>query len=444
MIRSFKTKKCLSFIVFLILVISLFFGQPQFLLAASLGTAAASKPVSNSPDLSTVSPEATGLVIGGAGITQGMGLLRNFVYLTQDQVNAIKDNKSVDELGLGDFWMSPTLYSSYHNHGTPEYNYTLAEGINLKTALTALGADVTSSSVDIEAKGSDGYDAMVSDAFGKDGSRNYIAPDGTIGVSVDPALMFYAGVVATSNPDSGTELPTTTEAITNTNPRFIYGQKYVTESNNCLFVENTVKIRVGSDVPAFIVTKESTTKTISLSDIALLGIYRTSYSWDNSGTQVTQDTVGVPLNVLLDNLGINVSSDSYLVINVNAGSGTIISNRTISYSEISQCLVAYDVFENSQRITDCVQPLRIYCPGETQSSVLIENVLGVTVSRVPYSKGDVNGDSKVTINDVVMAVNFVLGKATPTENQLSAADCNNDGNVTINDVVMIVNKVLGN
>ncbi|MBQ9558557.1 MAG: dockerin type I repeat-containing protein [Bacteroidaceae bacterium] len=53
--------------------------------------------------------------------------------------------------------------------------------------------------------------------------------------------------------------------------------------------------------------------------------------------------------------------------------------------------------------------------------------------------GDVNKDGSITIADVTMLVNQVLGKETPTV----AADVNGDGAVTIADVTKLVNIVLG-
>ena len=54
-------------------------------------------------------------------------------------------------------------------------------------------------------------------------------------------------------------------------------------------------------------------------------------------------------------------------------------------------------------------------------------------------KGDVNGDGAVTIADVTLLVNIILGK---TEGN-TAADVNGDGNTTIADVTTLVNIILG-
>lgn len=351
----------------------------------------------NGVGLDTITPDPAGLVIGGAGISNGAGLQGSFFYLSQAQVDYIKANKSVDGLGIGSSWTStPTLYSSYHNHGTPEYAYRLAEGINLKTALTALGLDVSSAPLSLEATSSDGYKAPVSDAFGYIKSRNYIAPDQTVGAAVDPILVFYDSTIDTLTPDSSTEVPTSTEAISDPNPLFAFGQQEVTEQNNCKFVQNTIKIRAGSDTPAFTITQGSTTNTISLSDIALMGIYQTSYFWNNNGSTVTQSLKGVPLNALLSKLGVAVPSSQGLIINVNNGSEVLASSRIISSSEISKCLVAFDAFEDSQRISGCNTGLRLYCPGETQDRVLIENVVGASVSELNQGTDYLAGFEAIT------------------------------------------------
>ncbi len=69
----------------------------------------------------------------------------------------------------------------------------------------------------------------------------------------------------------------------------------------------------------------------------------------------------------------------------------------------------------------------------------------LTVKRADSSvvKGDVNGDSKVDILDVVVTVNIILGKITPNATQLNAADMNLDGAINILDVVRLVNNILG-
>ena len=395
--------------------------------------------IDNGAELDLLASDETGLVIGGTGITNGAGLQKSFVYLSQDQVDSIKANKSVAGLGLGDSWTStPTLYSSYDNHGTPEYVYRLAEGINLRTVLTALGADVASAPVAIEATATDGYTAIVSDAFSYNVSRNYIAPDGTVGPVVDPILIFYDDKVTTSIPDSSLALPTTTAAITDANPLFAYGQTERTEETNCKFVKNTNKIRAGKVDPAFTITQDSNTKSISVSDVARIGIYETAYSWNNSGTLVTQSVTGVPLSVLLTKLGVAVPSNTDLIIKVNNGSGSVASNRSISSSEISRCFVAFDAFadsERSVRVSGSLTPLRIYCPGQTEDSVLIENVVGASVDELSQTytvSFEENGGTAVA------SITGVSGATIDTEPVTTKDGCEFGGWYTDTDLTNLV------
>ena len=67
----------------------------------------------------------------------------------------------------------------------------------------------------------------------------------------------------------------------------------------------------------------------------------------------------------------------------------------------------------------------------------------VTVkSKSVVMPGDVNGDGQVMVNDVVLAINAVLGQA-PEGFILESADMNGDGQVMVNDVVLMINVVLG-
>jgi hypothetical protein len=57
--------------------------------------------------------------------------------------------------------------------------------------------------------------------------------------------------------------------------------------------------------------------------------------------------------------------------------------------------------------------------------------------------GDVNADGTINVLDIVSAVNFVMGTATPTDAQACAADYNQDGTINVLDIVSIVNVITG-
>ena len=65
-----------------------------------------------------------------------------------------------------------------------------------------------------------------------------------------------------------------------------------------------------------------------------------------------------------------------------------------------------------------------------------------TSGESPYILGDVNGDKKIDISDVVAMVNHILGNTPSTSFKVKAADINKDGNIDISDVVALVNMIL--
>ena len=56
--------------------------------------------------------------------------------------------------------------------------------------------------------------------------------------------------------------------------------------------------------------------------------------------------------------------------------------------------------------------------------------------------GDVNADGSCDISDVLLTVDYILGKH-PASFSLEAADMNGDNVIDISDVLLIVDKILG-
>jgi hypothetical protein len=54
--------------------------------------------------------------------------------------------------------------------------------------------------------------------------------------------------------------------------------------------------------------------------------------------------------------------------------------------------------------------------------------------------GDVNGDSTINVQDLILVVNMVLGNSEPN---YSLADLNGDGIINILDIITLVNMILG-
>lgn len=61
-----------------------------------------------------------------------------------------------------------------------------------------------------------------------------------------------------------------------------------------------------------------------------------------------------------------------------------------------------------------------------------------------YTLGDANEDGKVTVNDAVKILKYIVGNDSLTEAGKLAADANEDGKITVNDAVAILKYIVGN
>jgi hypothetical protein len=62
---------------------------------------------------------------------------------------------------------------------------------------------------------------------------------------------------------------------------------------------------------------------------------------------------------------------------------------------------------------------------------------------IPRLLGDVDGDGYITVDDIVIVINFILELDTPDELEFMMADVNVDGAINILDVVQIVDIIIG-
>ena len=72
-----------------------------------------------------------------------------------------------------------------------------------------------------------------------------------------------------------------------------------------------------------------------------------------------------------------------------------------------------------------------------EDTVWIDNIVFPSVFVENSIEGDVNGDSSVNIQDVILIVNIIL-----SNEQNSSADVNQDGNIDVLDIIQVVNLIL--
>ena len=65
-----------------------------------------------------------------------------------------------------------------------------------------------------------------------------------------------------------------------------------------------------------------------------------------------------------------------------------------------------------------------------------------TLTIAPVVPGDVNGDSSISVTDVISIISYVL-EERPNKFLTPAADLNDDGNITVTDAISVIDKILG-
>lgn len=344
-------------------------------------------PSDNGANLSVLEPVSPVLVIGGQEISNGMGFLDNFYYLTVGQIptSAAGPYNIPSTLGGSEAWQRGMIYSSLEDHGTPTYYYRVTEGILLNKLAQALGVDTTKN-ISVEAKATDGYSSVLSDAFSVTTDRYYYPADGSAGSLRMPILDFSINTKLSSltYPDSELAEPVMSSSTLGVLPSLVYGQTVYDEHNHCKIVKNVNRLRLGGDQSAFIAynSENEIEKSITLSDIVNLGVYETDYAYLSQNANITHHLKGLPLTDLLSAMGLSVNPGQTLLVKVKSGDmdAAGYAVRTIPYAEINKCFAAYDAVGDDESAVNNETSLRIYCPGETPETVVIANVMGAKVT----------------------------------------------------------------
>ncbi len=110
----------------------------------------------------------------------------------------------------------------------------------------------------------------------------------------------------------------------------------------------------------------------------------------------------------------------------------------------------WDFGDSTQSIQQ--HPVHEYSePGIYDVSLAVMNPQGApeTVTREGYIRilsqyfpGDLNFDEQITISDIIVLVNIIIGDIAPNTLQLETADVNGDSSINIQDVITLINIIL--
>ena len=81
--------------------------------------------------------------------------------------------------------------------------------------------------------------------------------------------------------------------------------------------------------------------------------------------------------------------------------------------------------------------------SDSNGSALLSSGECINLEILDVLLGDINADSVINIQDVVILINFILQSDSPEGNEQYAADLNTDGILNVQDVVILIGVILG-
>lgn len=125
------------------------------------------------------------------------------------------------------------------------------------------------------------------------------------------------------------------------------------------------------------------------------------------------------------------------IVDASVNSVSVTAKAVASTSKITGA-DTYELVEGNNTI-------KVTCTAQNGD----EKVYTITIARekaeadTSVTKGDINGDGKITIADLVLLNRHILAINTLTGEQLKAADVNGNGSVNIQDLVLVNRHILG-
>lgn len=325
-----------------------------------------------------------GFIVMGDDVNGTAGFQNNIVYLTDDELEALKDNKDPGTYGLGDCWVSGRVYSSYDNHGTGGYHYILADGLDIKGILDEIVRGGSEGTDSFWIYSSDGYSTKVvmktlSDLY-------YFAPGDSQGVpSEDPMIALYKVSTKTDDPEKGIVPDGPTLRLESGEETFVFGQNDPTDNNNCHFIKSVNTLIVG-DFRSFVQSRSDRYTAASLKNIIEWGIYEKDFVIsDGAGTSRTHKVRGVPLSMFIDKMGLSkyMPDHADVAVQAEAENGDTV---TIDLKDIDGSFIAWDYADDSKTPAEQTGCFAFYMQNGDGAGNVLYNLSNI---NVVYKNGDV-------------------------------------------------------
>lgn len=214
-------------------------------------------------------------------------------------------------------------------------------------------------------------------------------------------------------------------------------------------VKDVVPNRIPADY-----TFDTATEKVSFRDDVFFGLQ--VFNGNGKGSQaVLSDTVNMEVTIAPEMFELGGGSDIRFASpkggvmmgwKINCLAGDSITYHLTSeqvqadfFSADGQRLTVNKTTDENSRICYGVIPRGYVCYMLLCNAV--PDSIGFSIEVTNAMPGDVNGDRQVTVTDVVMTVNHILGDVQPQFNE-EVADLNKDNKVTMGDVVLLIDLVL--
>ncbi|MEG0829431.1 MAG: fibronectin type III domain-containing protein [Anaerovoracaceae bacterium] len=401
--ENFQSKRS-SKIIASIIAITMIMGC-LFFISPSPSYAATNK---NGQDMEKLKPvKALGLLITGEKVKGTSGFLRDIIYLDKDEMAQMGREKNPHDFGLGNSWLANKRYSSYDNHGTGAYHYTLASGLNVMEVMDTVVEGGNDAVEIFNVQSSDGYQSIMKPSQTK--NLKYYAPgDGTGIAAAPPMIAFYKNTNEAENQATGLEPAAGSEKpITQGKEIFIYGQTGITDDNNCHYIKYANAVITGALQGGIRSESNKVAGVTRLKQLMEIGIFQTEYSFVDKGKNIIHKVEGVPLSKVMAEMKIDKFLASYSTNRVEIISEDG-SKTSLSKEEMEKSFVSWGFTDGGKTPIEQTSQLAVYMPGTTKGNTVAPNISGINVV-------DAKGKIVKTVPEVPKPVPTTLGKGSITK-----------------------------
>lgn len=323
-----------------------------------------------------------GLVIMGDGVNGTEGFRKNIIYLTTEQNETMKENCDPQNYGLGDCWISNRRYSSYDNHGTGGWHYSIADGLDVMKLTDAVTGGKAASLDVVRIYSSDTYGTKL--RFSDISKMMYYPPGaGEERLSDPPMIAYYKTTNETDDPYKGIEPDGPAAKLPSDGATYIYGQdgqgKGSTDDNNCHYIKNVNTVVTG-DFEFFVRSSNSKYATLSLKDIVNKSTDKGSFDLtQSSGETVIHNVRGMSMETAAEMLGIDKFMPDYADIRIQAVSS---SGETLSISreQLKDCIVAWGFSDDRETPAEQTGYLAFYTKDSDGSGRVLYDLSRINIT----------------------------------------------------------------